>query len=169
MSNLTTSKTLLTLNILLMLVFGIIGENNSQLYDYFWGYLLFVLFVLAFFYLPLIYLYQKRKKANADTSKINKVFRIANYVGFALTILPFIFECYITFYSYYSDVSFFENLWGLIQYHLSFKHYILEPEVGLWYDIKQILPALPFLIVSINFLLINKFNKNESKKDIQKD
>ncbi len=106
-------------------------------------------------------------KHSINKNKLNKVFRFINYIIVILFILPFIFECYITFYHNYFNISFLHNLWIMFQYHISFKYYILNTDTGLLYDLELLLPIillhLPLLIISVLFFLINKFNKKYEK------
>ena len=107
------------------------------------------------------------KKHSTIKNKLNKVFRFINYIIMILFILPFIFECYITFYHNYFNISFIHNLWIMFQYHMSFKYYILNTETGLLYDLELLLPIillhLPCLTISALFFLINKLNKKYEK------
>lgn len=169
----TTPKTLLIIILSIMVVFSVIGglgDTDPQIYDYVWRYEWFgsFLFLLAFFYLPLLYLYHQRKKKNQSTLKINKVFRVVNCFAAILFILPFLFELFRVFYyensySYFFRESFWHGLGSLIKYLFSPKLYILNTEFGLLNDLKSLLPIvlyyLPFLAISVLFFIINKINK----------
>ena len=157
---LTRHNIIFSIAISLMIAFGwAIGDIDFFDESPYFMFLFILILVSIFFYIPLFYLYLKRTKKRENVKNLCKTFRIGNWVAIILSLLVFLFGVYLTFYFHLLWIIEYEKigLWPAIKLHFHWWYWF--GDLGLIYDLNNLLYYLPFLIVPALLFWVNRLNK----------
>jgi len=158
--NQTKHNMIFSIAIALMIAFGWAIGNMDFFYETPYFMFLFILILVSiFFYIPLFYLYTKRTRGGENTKNLCKIFRIGNWVAIILSLLVFLLGVYMTLHLhlYWMFESEKIGLWSSIKLHFHWWYWF--GDLGLIYDLGNLLYYLPFLIVPALLFWVNRINK----------